>query len=49
MASSTEWGTPVSPNMVYTLDRKLGATMLTIAFGHAIDLVSMVVGELGAR
>ncbi|MEV4469699.1 Gfo/Idh/MocA family oxidoreductase [Nonomuraea sp. NPDC049504] len=46
VASSTEWGTPVSPDMVYTLDRKLGATMLTIAFGHAIDLVSMVVGEL---
>jgi len=46
VASSTEWGTPVSQNMVYTLDRKLGATMLTIAFGHAIDLVSMVVGEL---
>jgi predicted dehydrogenase len=46
VASSTEWGTPVSPGMVYTLDRKLGATMLTIAFGHAIDLVSMLVGEL---
>ncbi|KAA0942383.1 Gfo/Idh/MocA family protein [Streptomyces apricus] len=46
VASSTEWGTPVSPDMVYTLDRTLGATMLTIAFGHAIDLVSMVVGEL---
>ena len=46
VASSTEWGTAVSPNMVYTLDRELGATMLTIAFGHAIDLVSMVVGEL---
>ncbi|WP_318307140.1 Gfo/Idh/MocA family protein [Amycolatopsis solani] len=46
VASSTEWGTPVSPNLVYTLDRELGATMLTIPFGHAIDLVSMVVGEL---
>ncbi|WP_413756164.1 Gfo/Idh/MocA family protein [Streptomyces sp. MMBL 11-3] len=46
VASSTEWGTPVSPDMVHTLDRTLGATMLTIAFGHAIDLVSMVVGEL---
>jgi predicted dehydrogenase len=46
VASSTEWGTPVSQRQVYTLDRKLGATMLTIAFGHAIDLVSMVVGEL---
>ncbi|MBL7253506.1 Gfo/Idh/MocA family protein [Paractinoplanes lichenicola] len=46
VASSTEWGTPVSPPQVYTLDRRLGATMLTIAFGHAIDTVSMVVGEL---
>jgi len=46
VASSTEWGTPVPERMVYTLDRELGATMLTIPFGHAIDLVSMVVGEL---
>ncbi|WP_199443022.1 Gfo/Idh/MocA family protein [Umezawaea beigongshangensis] len=46
VASSTEWGTPVSQRAVYTLDRELGATMLTIAFGHAVDLVSMVVGEL---
>jgi predicted dehydrogenase len=46
VASSTEWGTAVSPDKVYTLDPRLGATMLTIAFGHAIDLVSMVVGEL---
>ncbi|GAA3597492.1 Gfo/Idh/MocA family oxidoreductase [Kineosporia mesophila] len=46
VASSTEWGTPVAPRGVYTLDRTLGATMLTIAFAPAIDLVSMVVGEL---
>ncbi|MCY1136413.1 Gfo/Idh/MocA family oxidoreductase [Actinoplanes sp. Pm04-4] len=46
VASSTEWGTPVTPPQLYTLDRRLGATMLTIAFGHAIDAVSMVVGEL---
>ncbi|GAA3924214.1 Gfo/Idh/MocA family protein [Actinoplanes auranticolor] len=46
VASSTEWGTPVWERALYTLDRKLGATMLTIAFGHAIDLVSMVIGEL---
>ncbi|TQS27823.1 Gfo/Idh/MocA family protein [Microbispora sp. KK1-11] len=46
LASSVEWGTPVSERMRYTLDRALGATMLTIAFGHAIDLVSMIVGEL---
>ncbi len=46
LASSVEWGTPVSERMRYTLDRALGATMLTVAFGHAIDLVSMIVGEL---
>ncbi|WP_432990254.1 Gfo/Idh/MocA family protein [Dactylosporangium sp. CA-233914] len=46
VASSSEWGTAVSERMRYTLDRTLGATMLTIAFGHAIDLVSMTVGEL---
>ncbi len=46
LASSVEWGTPVSERMRYTLDRALGATMLTVAFGHGIDLVSMIVGEL---
>lgn len=42
----TEWGGPVAERMLYTLDRALGATMLGIAFGHAIDTASMVVGEL---
>src|SRR5207248_9743743 len=42
----TEWGGPVAERMLYTLDRGLGATMLGIAFGHAIDSASMVVGEL---
>ncbi|GAA0940880.1 Gfo/Idh/MocA family oxidoreductase [Pseudonocardia zijingensis] len=42
----TEWGGPVAQRMLYTLDRTLGATMLGIAFGHAIDAASMVVGDL---
>jgi predicted dehydrogenase len=42
----TEWGGPVEERMLYTLDRRLGATMLGVAFGHAIDAVSLVVGEL---
>jgi predicted dehydrogenase len=46
VASSVEWGSPVSERMRYTLDRRLGATMLNVAFGHAIDQVAMVVGEL---
>ena len=45
-STAREWGTPVAERMRYTLDRDLGATMLAIAFGHAVDTVSMVVGEL---
>ncbi|MER6441902.1 Gfo/Idh/MocA family oxidoreductase [Streptomyces sp. NPDC001185] len=45
VASYDEWGSPVSENMRYLLDRRLGATMLTIAVGHALDWVSMIVGE----
>ncbi|MDA0179753.1 Gfo/Idh/MocA family oxidoreductase [Solirubrobacter phytolaccae] len=46
VASTAGWGAETSERMRYTLDRASGATMLTIAFGHAIDAVSMVVGEL---
>jgi predicted dehydrogenase len=47
VAASTEgWGPPVSERMRYTLDRRNGATLLTIVFGHAIDAVTKVVGEL---
>jgi hypothetical protein len=49
VASSTEWGTPVSQRAVHTLDRELGATMPSIAFGHAVDLVSMVVDGTEGR
>ena len=45
-AATSEWGTAVSPDKLYTLDRDLGATMMSIALGHAIDSVTMVVGEL---
>ncbi|MEV5807254.1 Gfo/Idh/MocA family protein [Streptomyces parvulus] len=45
VASFDEWGGPVSEKTRYLLDRRLGATMLTIAVGHALDWVSMVVGE----
>jgi predicted dehydrogenase len=48
VAASAGWGGQVSERMRYTLDRTLGATMLSIAFGHAIDVVAMVVGELEA-
>lgn len=46
VASSAGWGSPVSERGRYTLDRASGATMLTIGFGHAIDAVAMVLGEL---
>jgi len=46
VASTAGWGAETSERMRYTLDRASGATMLTIAFGHAIDAVTMVVGEL---
>ncbi|GAB3603466.1 Gfo/Idh/MocA family oxidoreductase [Kineococcus gypseus] len=46
LSTVAEWGSPVSERMAYTLDREQGATMLAIAFGHAIDPVLMVTGEL---
>jgi predicted dehydrogenase len=46
VSSAVEWGSPVQEPHLYTLDREQGATMLSIAFGSAIDPVLMVVGEL---
>lgn len=46
VASAAGWGGTVSERMRYTLDRASGATLLTIGFGHAIDVVAMVLGEL---
>lgn len=39
------WGARVEPRNAYTLQASSGATMLTIPFGHAIDAVTMVLGE----
>jgi predicted dehydrogenase len=46
VAASLGWGDPTTERARYTLDRNNGATLLTIAFGHMIDAVSLVVGEL---
>lgn len=46
LSAAAEWGSPVPERMVYTLDRDQGATMLGIAFAHAIDPVLMATGEL---
>ena len=40
------WGDPASDQGRYLLDRRNGATLLTISFGHVVDAVSLVVGEL---
>jgi predicted dehydrogenase len=46
VASTAGWGAETSERGRYLLDRANGATMLSIAFGHAIDAVAAVVGEL---
>lgn len=46
VAASMGWGDPTSDRQAYTLDRRNGATLLTIAFGHVVDEVLFVVGEL---
>lgn len=45
VAASLGWGTPTSERARYTLDRRNGATLLTIVGGHMIDAASSVVGE----
>jgi predicted dehydrogenase len=45
IGSGGTWGVEVDSRNAYTLDNRTGATMLTIPFGHAIDAVSMVLGE----
>lgn len=46
VASTAGWGATTTEGGRYLLDRANGASMLTIAFGHAIDAVSLMVGEL---
>src|SRR6266478_1738107 len=40
------WGPKVEPYNVYTNDKKNGATMLSIALGHAADALCFCLGEL---
>src|SRR5438309_2148735 len=40
------WGPTVEPYNVYTNDRKNGATMLSIALGHATDALCHCLGEV---
>jgi predicted dehydrogenase len=45
VGSGGTWGAQVEPRNAYLLDRRSGATMLTIPFGHAVDALTMVLGE----
>lgn len=46
IASGEMWGPVYGPSEAYMLDRNNGATMLSIPFAHAIDALTMVLGEL---
>ena len=46
IASGEMWGPVYGPSEAYMLDRNNGATMLSIPFAHAIDALTMVLGDL---
>jgi predicted dehydrogenase len=45
IASGVNWGATIRPGGEYMLSRTNGATMLSVPFGHAIDALTMVLGE----
>lgn len=45
VASAMNWGADVIAPYAYLLERKHGATMLTIPFGHTVDAFCWVLGE----
>ncbi|MET9632692.1 Gfo/Idh/MocA family oxidoreductase [Lentzea sp. NPDC006480] len=46
VASGGGWGADFPENGAYLLDRANGATMLTIPFGHTMDGLAMVLGDV---
>src|SRR5439155_5914871 len=46
IGSGMGWGPTVEPYNVYLNDRKNGATMLSIAVGHAADALCFCLGEV---
>lgn len=47
IASGSSWGPTTSgPGQAYIEDRANGATMVTIPFGHTIDALTMVLGDI---
>ncbi|WP_051163635.1 Gfo/Idh/MocA family protein [Nocardia brevicatena] len=45
VASGMAWGAETDPRASYLLDRGGGSTMLAIPFGHAVDALTMCLGE----
>jgi predicted dehydrogenase len=48
LGTGDRWGPAVSPSASYLLDKKNGATMLTIPFGHTLDAVCYALGEFAS-
>ncbi|WP_306318570.1 MULTISPECIES: Gfo/Idh/MocA family protein [unclassified Streptomyces] len=48
VASGRGWGAEVPEGAAYLLDRSTGANMLTIPFGHTLDGLTAVLGEVEA-
>lgn len=46
IGSGRSWGGKVFTATTYTQDKRNGASMLTIPFGHAIDAICLCLGEL---
>ncbi|MEV5599505.1 Gfo/Idh/MocA family oxidoreductase [Streptomyces sp. NPDC052496] len=45
IASGRGWGPLSQPGGAYLLDRRNGASLLTIPFGHTVDALTMTLGE----
>jgi predicted dehydrogenase len=45
VASAINWGADIITPYIYLLDKKNGATMLTIPFGHTVDAFCWCLGE----
>jgi predicted dehydrogenase len=46
IASGLNWGATFRPGGEYMLERSNGATLLSVPFGHTVDVMAMVLGEL---
>jgi predicted dehydrogenase len=45
LASGLNWGATFRPGGEYMLERGNGATLLSVPFGHTVDVLAMVLGE----